>query len=172
MASMPAMSADYIIDKEGQHASVIFRADHLGFSYITGRFNDFDGRFSYDPANPAISKVSVTINVDSLDTNHAERDKHLRSDKFFDVALYPTITFEGTGYSSGSGGDKLNGNLTVHGITKAVVIDVNHVGAGKDPWGGYRSGFEGEIILRAADFGLPDWVGNIKIELNVEGIRQ
>ncbi len=172
IVSTSGMSADYIIDKAGQHASVNFKVSHLGFSFITGRFNDFDGKFSYDPTSPSDSKVSVTINTASLDTNHAERDKHFRSDKFFEVARYPTITFESTGYAAGSNGDKLDGNLTIRGITKSVVIDVNHVGSGKDPWGGYRSGFEGEIILHAADFGLPGWVGNIEIELNVEGVRQ
>ncbi len=171
-ASMPVMPADYVIDKEGQHASVNFRASHLGYSFITGRFNDFDGKFSYDPAHPSDSKISLTINVGSLDTNHAERDKHLRSDKFLDVAQYPTIIFEGTGYTAGPGGDRLKGNLTVHGITRAIVINVNHVGFGKDPWGGYRSGFEGEITLLASDFGMPDWVGDIEFELNIEGIRQ
>ena len=114
----------------------------------------------------------MTINVSSLDTNHAERDKHLRSDKFLDVAQYPIITFESTGYEAGSIHDKLNGNLTVRGITRPITIDVNHVGAGKDPWGGYRVGFEGEITLRGSDYGLPDWVGDIEFGLNVEGVRQ
>ena len=172
MASMPGMSARYVIDKEGQHASVNFKASHLGFSYIIGRFNDFEGEFSHDPKNPGLSKVKVTINANSLDTNHAERDKHLRGEQFFDVDMYPTISFDSTGYSAGPDIDTLKGNLTIHGITRAVSIDVRHVGEGNDPWGGYRSGFEGNIKLNAIDYGLPEWVGEIEIELIIEGVRQ
>jgi polyisoprenoid-binding protein YceI len=172
MSSAPLMAANYVIDKKGQHANVNFKVSHLGFSYITGRFNDFEGGFSHDPGNPSASKVSVTINAGSLDTNHAERDKALRSADFFEVAKYPTITFKGTGYVAGSDGDKLMGDLTMHGVTKAVTIDVNHVGEGADPWGGYRSGFEGSITLKVGDFGMPEWVGDVQISLNVEGVRQ
>ncbi len=172
MSAAPLMAAEYVIDREGQHANVNFRASHLGFSYITGRFNDFEGSFSHDPSNPSASKVSVTINASSLDTNHAERDKTLRSDEFFDVAKYPTISFESTAYMAGSGGDKLMGDLTIHGVTHAVTIDVKQVGEGPDPWGGYRSGFEGSVMVTASDYGLPEWVGDIEILLNVEGVRQ
>lgn len=133
IALTPAMASDYVIDNKGQHASVNFRASHLGFSFIAGRFNDFEGKFSHDPANPSVSKASVKIKAASIDTNHAERDKHLRSEDFFEVAKYPTITFESTGYAVDSGGARLNGDLTIHGVTRAVVIDVNHVGEGKDP---------------------------------------
>ena len=73
---------------------------------------------------------------------------------------------------AGSDGDKLMGVLTMHGVTKAVTIDVNHVGEGADPWGGYRSGFEGNITLKVGDFGMPEWVGDVQISLNVEGVRQ
>ncbi len=172
MSSAPLLAAYYVIDREGQHANVNFRASHLGFSYITGRFNDFEGSFTYDAGNPSASKVSVTINAISLDTNQAVRDKALRSDNFFDVAKYPTITFEGTGYMADSSGDKLKGDLTMHGVTREVSIDVKQVGEGPDPWGGYRSGFEGSVMVTASDYDLPEWVGDIEITLNVEGVRQ
>ena len=168
MTSTAAMAVDYVIDKKGQHASVVFKAIHLGYSYIMGRFNDFEGKFSHDADTPGNSKVSVTINPSSIDTNHAARDKHLRSSDFFHVTKYPTISFASTAYS----GDSLKGNLTIHGVTKAVTIKVKHIGEGKDPWGGYRSGFEGGVTLKAPDFGLPDYVGDIQVMLNVEGIRQ
>ena len=168
----PAFAADYVIDKAGQHAFVNFKASHLGYSYIIGRFNDFDGKFSHDANNPGASSVSVTIQAKSLDSNHAERDKHLRSSDFFDVDKYPTITFESTSYVAGSNGDTLNGKLTLHGVTKDVAIAVNHIGEGKDPWGGYRSGFEGSVMLKAADYGMPDWVGDVEVTLNIEGVRQ
>lgn len=170
--SSPLLAADYVIDKKGQHAFVNFKASHLGYSFIIGRFNDFSGSFSHDAANAESSKAKVTINTKSIDTNHAERDKHLRSADFFEVTKYPTITFESTGYKASSGGDKLMGNLTIRGITKPVTIDVKHIGEGKDPWGGYRSGFQGDVKVKASDYGMPDWVGEVEISLNVEGVRQ
>ena len=171
LMTTPAMSADYNIDIPGQHAFITFKASHLGYSFIVGGFNDFNGTFSHDPANPGASKTQVTIQAASIDTNHAERDKHLRSDDFLDVSKHPTITFESTGYRAGSDGDTLTGNLTLHGVTKEVEIAVRHIGEGKDPWGGYRSGFIGNVMLNAADFGLPDWVGQLDVELNIEGTR-
>lgn len=171
LASTPVMSADYNIDIPGQHAFITFKANHLGYSFIVGGFNKFEGKFNHDAGNPGASKVNVTIDASSIDTNHAERDKHLRSEDFLDTSKYPTITFESTGYAAGSNGDKLTGNLTMHGVTKAIEIDVKHIGEGKDPWGGYRSGFVGNVMLKAADFGLPEWVGMLDIELNIEGTR-
>ena len=171
LMTAPAMAANYSIDIPGQHAFITFKASHLGYSFIVGGFNEFDGKFSHDPANPGASEVQVTIQAASIDTNHAERDKHLRSDDFLDVAKHPTITFESTGYQAGANGDKLKGNLTMHGVTREIEIDVRHIGEGKDPWGGYRSGFIGNVMLNAADFGLPEWVGQLDVELNIEGIR-
>ena len=80
-----AMAADYKIDKEGQHAFIEFRIKHLGYSWLYGRFNDFDGSFTFDEKNPSADKVKVTINTNSVDTNHAERDKHLRSGDFLNL---------------------------------------------------------------------------------------
>ena len=170
--SSSAMAVEYAIDKKGQHAFITFKASHLGYSYIIGRFNDFDGSFTHDKNNPGNSKIDVTIQAKSLDTNHAERDKHLRSEDFFNVSKYPTITFKSSAYEESGDGAKLTGDLTLHGVTREVVIDVVHVGEGKDPWGGYRSGFEGNLTLSAADYGMPDWVGNVDVNLIVEGIRQ
>lgn len=171
LISAPAMSADYNIDIPGQHAFVNFKASHLGYSFIVGGFNQFEGKFSFDANNPGASRVSVSIEADSIDTNHAERDKHLRSEDFLDVSKYPTITFESTGYSAGADSDTLTGNLTLHGVTRQIEIAVRHIGEGKDPWGGYRSGFVGNVTLNAADYGLPEWVGMLDVELNIEGIR-
>lgn len=164
-----AMAADYKIDTA--HTFVTFKVSHLGYSFTNGRFNIFEGNFSHDSSNPSASKVNVTIDAKSVDTNHAERDNALRSDNFLDVRKHPTITFESTAYMAGSDSDTLKGNLTIFGITKAVAIKVKQVGEGKDPWGGYRSGFRGNVTLNSAEFGMPDWVGDLEIELNVEGIR-
>ena len=96
MAGGLAQAADYQIDKQGQHASVNFKISHLGYSWIYGRFNDFDGTFSWDAAKPEASSVNVTLNTASVDTNHAERDKHIRSADFLNVEEHGTATFAST----------------------------------------------------------------------------
>ena len=83
--STNSVADEYVIDKKGMHASIQFKIAHLGYSWLWGRFNDFDGHFSYDRNNPEASKIEIIINTKSIDSNHAERDKHLRGDEFLDV---------------------------------------------------------------------------------------
>jgi len=170
--AMTSNAADYVIDKAGQHAYITFKASHLGFSYIIGHFEDFEGKFTYDAANPSASSASVTIKTNSLDSDHAERDKHLKGPEYFDADKYPEITFVSTGFEGDATSGKLKGNLTVHGVTKSTELDVDQIGEGKDPWGGYRNGFEGSVMLVAADFGLPAWIGDVEVVVIVEGVRQ
>jgi len=168
---------DYAIDKKGAHASIQFKISHLGYSWLWGRFNDFDGTFSYDEKHKSASKISVTVNTKSVDSNHAERDKHLRSSDFLDVDKFPQAKFESTSYSeSDKGKAVLKGNLTLHGVTKEVTLDITKVGAGKDPWGGYRRGFEGTTRIALKDFGISKNLGPASAELDLiialEGIKQ
>ncbi|WP_443191918.1 YceI family protein [Pseudomonas indica] len=172
-----AMAADYVIDKEGQHAFVNFKISHLGYSWLYGTFKDFDGTFSFDEKNPEASKVKVNINTESVDTNHAERDKHLRSGDFLNVSKHPTATFESTAVkSTGTGTADITGNLTLNGVTKPVVIKAKLVGQGDDPWGGYRAGFEGSTTLKLKDFDIQKDLGpasqEVELILSVEGVRQ
>ena len=172
-----AMAADYAIDKQGQHAFVNFKISHLGYSWIYGTFKDFDGSFSFDAARPEASKVNVTLKTASVDTNHAERDKHLRSGDFLNVDKHPTATFTSTSVkSTGEGTADITGNLTLNGVTKPVVIAAKFLGEGKDPWGGYRAGFEGTTTIKMKDFGIKMDLGpqseNVELILTVEGVRQ
>ena len=172
-----AMAADYAIDKQGQHAFVNFKISHLGYSWIYGTFKDFDGTFSFDAAKPEASKVNVTLKTASVDTNHAERDKHLRSGDFLNVDKHPTATFTSTGVkSTGQGTADITGNLTLNGVTKPVVIAAKFLGEGKDPWGGYRAGFEGTTNIKMKDFGIKMDLGpqseNVELILTVEGVRK
>lgn len=172
-----AMAADYVIDKQGQHAFVNFKISHLGYSWIYGTFKDFDGSFSFDAAQPEASKVNVTLNTASVDTNHAERDKHLRSGDFLNVDKHPTATFASTGVkSTGEGTADITGNLTLNGVTKPVVIAAKFLGEGKDPWGGYRAGFEGTTNIKMKDYGIKMDLGpqsaNVELILTVEGVRK
>ncbi|WP_375740931.1 YceI family protein [Pseudomonas boanensis] len=171
-----AMAADYLIDKEGQHAFVNFKIGHLGYSFIYGTFKDFDGSFSYDEKNPEASKVKVTLKTASVDTNHAERDKHIRSGDFLNVSKNPTATFESTSVkSTGQGTADVTGNLTLNGVTKPVVIKAKFVGQGDDPWGGYRAGFEGSTKIKLKDFEIQKDLGPASQEaeliISIEGVR-
>ena len=170
-------AADYVIDTEKAHAFIQFRIKHLGYSWLLGRFNDFDGTFSYDETNPAASKVAVTISTASIDSNHAERDKHLRAEEFLDVDKFPQATFVSTGFTEND--DKtavLTGNLTLHGVTRPVSIAVKPIGHGPDPWGGERRGFEGTTSLKLADYNIDFDLGpaarEVELFLSVEGIEQ
>ncbi len=177
MLSSVSHAADYMIDTKGAHAFVQFQIKHLGYSWLVGRFNTFNGEFSYDEAKPEASKVTVTIDTASIDSNHAERDKHLRNADFLDVEKFPQATFVSTGYKDlGDGKGELKGDLTLHGVTRPITIDVTHIGAGDDPWGGYRRGFEGRTTLTLADYGIDYNLGpaskDVELWLGVEGIRQ
>ncbi|MDH0146699.1 YceI family protein [Stutzerimonas stutzeri] len=172
-----AFAADYAIDKQGQHAFVNFKISHLGYSWLWGTFKDFDGSFSFDADKPEQSKVNVTLKTASVDTNHAERDKHLRSDDFLNVAKHPTATFESTSVKSTGGGTAdITGNLTLNGVTKPVVIAAKFIGEGDDPWGGYRAGFEGSTTLTLKDFDIKMDLGpasqTVDLIISVEGVRK
>ncbi|MHA6492072.1 YceI family protein [Pseudomonas borbori] len=172
-----ASAADYAIDKQGQHAFVNFKISHLGYSWLYGTFKDFDGSFSFDAAKPQDSKVNVTLNTSSVDTNHAERDKHIRSDDFLNVIEHPTATFASTSVkSTGEGTADITGDLTLNGVTKPVVIAAKFIGEGKDPWGGYRAGFEGSTTLKLKDFDISKDLGpaseSVELIISVEGVRQ
>jgi polyisoprenoid-binding protein YceI len=170
-----AMAADYSVDTKGAHASVNFKVSHLGYSYIQGRFNQFEGDFSYDPDNVAASKVSITVDTTSLDSNHAERDKHLRSDDFINTGKFATAKFVSTSVAQKEDGSlAITGDMTLHGVTKPVVIDAKFIGAGEDPWGGYRAGFEGTTRLQVADFGIKVVGASSYVDLDIqlEGIRK
>ncbi|MGB5650673.1 MAG: YceI family protein [Sedimenticolaceae bacterium] len=172
-----AQAADYVIDTKGAHAFIQFHIKHLGYSWLVGRFNTFSGEFSYYEANPNASKVSVTIDTASVDSNHAERDKHLRDEEFLDVEQFPEARFVSTSYRDlGDGKGELQGELTLHGVTRPLSIAVTMIGAGDDPWGGYRLGFEGRTSFALADFGIKRNLGpaskEVHLWLGVEGIRK
>jgi polyisoprenoid-binding protein YceI len=170
-------AADYVIDKEGAHAFINFKISHLGFSWLYGRFNDFDGTFSWDADKPEASQVQVNINTASVDSNHAERDKHLRSDDFLNVEAHPQATFRSTGVEmTGDDTARVAGELTLNGVTNPVVLDARFMGEGEDPWGSYRAGFEGttRLVLRDynIDYDLGPTAHEVELLLTIEGIRQ
>lgn len=176
LSTGPASAADYVIDTDKAHASINFKIKHLGFSWLTGRFDTFKGTFTFDEANPAASKVKVEVDTDSINSNHAERDKHLRGKEFLDTASFPKATFESTAVKLDGDKAKITGNLTLHGVTKEITIDAARVGGGPSPWKDYRDGFSGTTTLALKDFGINYNLGpaseKVELALEIEGVRQ
>jgi polyisoprenoid-binding protein YceI len=171
-----AMAEDYKIDKEGQHAFVNFKISHLGYSFIYGSFKDWDGTFSFDAKNPEASKINVVLKTASVDTNHAERDKHIRTPDFLDAAKFPEAKFVSTSVkSTGADTADVTGDLTLHGVTRPVVVATRFLGEGKDPWGGYRAGFEGTTTIKLKDFEIQKDLGpktqELALIISFEGVQ-
>ena len=169
-----AEAAEYKIDPT--HSFVEFRIQHLGFSWMYGRFNAISGEFTLDTDKPKSSSISLEIDTYSIDTNHAERDKHLRSEDFLDIKKYPTASFKSTKYIGDAESGVMEGILTLHGVSKKIKIDVKKVGEGTDPWKGYRAGFIGTYTLSRRDFGISYDLGpagdTMEFSLGIEGIRK
>lgn len=171
-------AADYVVDTEGQHAFIQFKINHLGYSYILGNFERFEGQFHYDPDNLEAASVEMEVDVTSLNSNHAERDRHFLSDDFLSAGDYPTATFVSTGFTpDGDHEGVLTGELTLKGETREIEMPVTLMGEGEDPWGSYRAGFEGSTMLTLADFGIdmsdfPEVMHELELYVTFEGVRQ
>ena len=174
-----AQAANWKVDRS--HTTVGFSVSHI-FTSVQGRFDRFDGTIVFDPEKPESAVVRATVEAASINTNNTKRDKHLRSDDFFDVEKHPILSFESTGGVSEmkENRGKLAGNLTIHGVTKPVVFDVTFRGQGNDPWGNVRAGFAASLNINRKDYGL-NWnevletggllVGEeVEIRIDAEGI--
>jgi polyisoprenoid-binding protein YceI len=163
------------------HTQVEFAVKHMMITTVKGRFADVTGEIQLDEGNLVNSKVNIDTNVTSIDTREAQRDAHLRSADFFDVEKFPKMTFRSTAITGSLGEFKLTGDLTIHGVTRPLTLEVTHEGRGKDPWGGERIGFAATGKIKRSDFGLT-WnaaletggflVGDdVKISLDVEAVK-
>jgi polyisoprenoid-binding protein YceI len=137
------------------HTLVEFAAKHLMITTVKGRFADVSGTITMNEADPASSSVQAVIKAASIDTRTGQRDTHLKSADFLEVEKYPEITFASTKVEP-AGEDRLRitGDLTIHGVTKSVVLEVTDEGRSKDPWGGIRAGFSATTRIDRRDFGL------------------
>ena len=180
VAASPAWATTYAIDPD--HTTVSFKVRHL-FSNVQGTFDEFDGTFDYVPGEPKAWKAQATIQAASINTRVAQRDTHLRSNDFFEVETYPTITFTSTGVTDATATSaNLHGVLTMRGVEQPVVLALEMHGEGKDPWGNVRSGFTATTRINRKEFGLT-WnktletgqvlVGEeVEITLEVEGLAK
>jgi polyisoprenoid-binding protein YceI len=178
LASQSAFAATFAVDPD--HTTVSFKIRHL-FSNVQGQFTKFDGTIDYEAGKPGTWKASGTIDTASIDTKVEARDKHLRSADFFDVEKFPKITFKTTKVTDATqNGAKVEGLISIHGVEKPIVLDVEIHGVGKDPWGNTRAGFTATVKINRKDFGL-NWnqaletggflVGDeVAITLEIEGL--
>ena len=172
-----ANAADYVVDHKGAHASINFKIKHLGYSWLTGRFDNFSGDFSYDEKNINDAKISIKIDTNSINSNHGERDKHLRSADFLEVNKFSEATFVSSSITD-RGNDKLEvkGLFSFHGVSKEITFDATKIGEGKDPWGGYRAGFSGTTKIGLKEFGIKTNLGpastHVELELHIEGVKK
>ncbi len=144
------------------HSNVGFSARHLMVAKVRGHFSSWNGTLEIDEENPAASHVEVSIDAASIDTKEADRDKHLKSADFLNVDEFPHITFKSTKVERKGKTDLLvSGDLTIHGTTHPVTLDVEYAGRAKDPWGGERAGFSATTSINRKDFGL---VWNVALE--------
>jgi polyisoprenoid-binding protein YceI len=147
------LTGDYTIDPT--HSEIGFSVRHAMITTVRGRFTEYEGKLHLDGTDPAKSSAVVTIEVAGIDTHQSQRDEHLRTGDFFDVASYPEITFSSTAAEFiGDDSYRLTGDLTIKGVTKPVSIDFTFNGAAKDPYGNERVGFEGSVTVDRTDWGL------------------
>lgn len=153
MLSTSVFAAKFDIDPS--HSSVNFVAPHLMISKVKGRFDRFQGSFDFDEKTMKLDNIQVVVKTDSINTNEKDRDKHLRSPDFFDVAKFPEMTFKSTKvvYDKDKP-DKVEGNLTIRGVTKPVTLDLDYNGAITDAWGNRVVSFEADTKIDRKDFGL------------------
>jgi len=178
----PSGATTFKVDPE--HTTVLFNVRHM-FTTVTGRFEKFQGKIVYDENAPTKAYVEGTIEAASINTNVAKRDTDLRSARFFEVAKYPKITFKSTGVTDIDAAKKhakMSGVLAMHGVERPIVLDVEFLGRGKDPWGNDRAGFHAATTVNRKDWGL-NWnelletggflVGDdVTIEINAEGLAE
>ena len=151
--SLPAdqLTGSYEIDPA--HSRIGFVARHAMVTKVRGSFNEFTGSGYFDAADPARSHLELTIKADSIDTRNQDRDNHLRSNDFFDMATYPELRFASTSFAkSGESTYKVTGDLTMKGITRSITIDFELTGAAVDPYGNQRLGLEGEVTVNRKDW--------------------
>lgn len=182
MVSTQTQTATSVWTIDPAHSNVEFAVKHMMFTTVKGRFAGVDGQIELNENDLADSFVNVTIDATTVDTRDEKRNAHLRSADFFDVETHPTLTFTSTKVESRGDDDfKVTGDLTMHGVTKPVVLDVEQTGRGKNPWGQEVIGFEAKTKINRKDFGL-NWNAalesggvlvsdDVKISIDIEATR-
>ncbi len=166
VAESSAAPAAFKIDPV--HSTNVFRIRHNDVANFYGRFKEMSGTVNWDDADPSASSLKVEIPVASVDTGVDARNNHLKSADFFNAAQFPTLSFVSTSVSkAGENTFKLSGDLTIHGVTKPVTVDLVKTGAGKSQRGGDLVGFETTFTIKRTDYGMDFMVGTVGDEVQV-----
>jgi polyisoprenoid-binding protein YceI len=172
-AASAVSAADYDVDPV--HTEVIFKVNHFGVSNFLGRFNETTGKIVWDEADPSKSSVKYEIKAESIDTNFAKRDQHLKSPDFLDTKQFATLSFVSKSVKKAGDGYVVDGDLTIHGVTKPMQVAVQKTGEAKDPTGAERIGFWSTFSIKRSDFGMSNMVGPvgdaIEITIASEGVK-
>ena len=170
----PAAAEEYIVDVT--HSAALFQVRHFGISFVSGRFTDISGTIDVDRENLSNSSVEIVIRTASVNTDHEERDKHLRNADFFDVQKYPTMRFKSSEIKKITDTvGEVTGSFTLHGVTQTITMNVTFLGEFDVPWGQHRAGFETSFTIKRSDYGMDKLLGpagdTIQVTLFVEAMR-
>ncbi len=164
---------NYVLDD--QHTSVVFAVNHLGYSYCYGMFGKYSGKFSFDPQNVAASQFQFTIDASSLDTKSEKRDEHLKGPDFFNVKQFPDITFTSKSVEKKDDSLLISGTLTLHGVSKDIVLPLKHMGMGPAPDQKTHAGFAGRLVIKRSEFDMKTYLPNIgddvTLLISFEGVK-
>ena len=159
------------------HSTAFFKVGHYGFGFVRGGFTDISGKIVIDKAHYTNSTVDIVIKTESINTENNQRDEHLKSKDFFDVAEFPIMRFKSREIKKHSKNlYEVAGDFTLHGITKTITVPVKFIGEGKDHYGAYRAGFETEFSIKRSEYGMTKYIpaagDTVEITLVIEGIRK
>ncbi len=169
----PAAADTYTVD--GTHTSVMFRIKHLNVSWFYGRFNEVSGSFVIDD-DPSACSFEITVHAASADTNNEMRDRHIKGPDFFNVGEFPEMSFKSSSVQASDEGYAVTGQLSLHGVSREITVQASHSGSGKDPWGGFRTGFETVFSISRSDFGMDFMLDGlsdeVRLTISLEGVRE
>ena len=177
LATAWAASAADTYQIDPVHSFANFSIGHLGIGLVRGFFSDIAGTIVFDGKDASKDAVEVTIKTASVNTHVDKRDEDLRSPNFFEVEKYPTMTFKSTKIAKKDRSYSVTGDFTLHGVTKTITVTAKHLGAGKDPWGGFRAGFAADFTIKRSDYGMkydppPAIADTVDISVAFEAVKK
>jgi polyisoprenoid-binding protein YceI len=170
----PVRADEFALDTA--HAAVTFKVSHIGLSWTYGRFKQVSGNFAIDSSAPEATRFEVSAATESVDTDNAKRDEHLRSPDFLSAKQFPTLSFKSTAAKAVQGGYEVTGDLTLHGVTKPIIVTLAGGRTAEFPKGVTRTGYSTEFKIKRSEFGIdkmPGGIGDdIYISVSFEGTKK